>query len=344
MIENSSIELPTTAGQLGKFLGAELIGNADAPIRTLAPLGFLEEGSLSFISSVQYQGQLRSKNAGVILSTPDLSESTLPVTFLVVKEPKKAFLSLAQLLQKRPQLLGIDESAKIHPSVVLGNNVGIGAFCVLNEGVVIKDGTQVGPFSYIGENTQVGAGCYLAPRVTLRENTRIGNRVSISSGTVIGSEGFGLELDAETGKLLEVAQIGIVEIQDDVRIGANVTIDRATVGKTFIGQGTKIDDQVHIAHNCQIGKNCILCGCVGLSGSVVLEDQVILAGQVGVSDHVRIGHGARVGAGSGVGTHIPAGETHWLYPSVPMREAIRMVKYMRKLPEMWKKIKKLEGA
>jgi UDP-3-O-[3-hydroxymyristoyl] glucosamine N-acyltransferase len=182
--------------------------------------------------------------------------------------------------------------------------------------------------------------CELFPGCVVWDGTIIGDRVCILSGTVIGGPGFGFSHDGHQYRA--IAQNGIVVIENDVRIGANCTIDRATVSVTRIGSGTKLDNLVHIAHNCIVGKNCILCAQVGLGGSTVLEDDVILGGQVGLGDHVTVGRGAKMGGQSGSSTNVRGGESYFLTPALPIKEVYRVVKAWRRLPELFVRVRKLE--
>jgi UDP-3-O-[3-hydroxymyristoyl] glucosamine N-acyltransferase len=209
---------------------------------------------------------------------------------------------------------------------------------------MIGAGTVLYPYVFVGSQVEVGQNCMIYPNVSLLEKVKIGNRVKIFPGAVLGADGFGL-MTRETageGSVSEMPQIGNVVIEDDVRIGANSTIDRGTLGETRIGKGSKLDDQVHIGHNSKIGKNCILCGQVGLSGSVVVEDNVVMGGQVGVSDHMKIGKGARIGGQAGVGTDLEGGEEYFGSPALPMKLSLRILRQFKRLPELVERIRALE--
>ncbi|MEZ4750740.1 MAG: UDP-3-O-(3-hydroxymyristoyl)glucosamine N-acyltransferase [Bdellovibrionota bacterium] len=236
---------------------------------------------------------------------------------------------------------GVDPLAKVDDSAQLGANVSVGAFSYVGKRVRIGAGTRILTHCYLGDDVEIGENCIVFPRVVLNPKVVIGNRVHIFSGTVIGSDGFGF-LPTETG-LRAVPQIGTVEVEDDVRIGANCTIDRATLGATRIGRGTKIDNLVHVGHNCQIGAHCILCAGTGLAGSVVLEDQVVLGGQVGLGDHVRVGKGAQIGSQGGTTTNLKGNQTYWGTPAIPVKESLSTFRLMKKLPEIWRRLARLES-
>ena len=217
-----------------------------------------------------------------------------------------------------------------------------GPYAVIEDGAEIGDGVSVGAGVFIGAGTVVGAGSRIYPHVTIREHTRIGQRVIIHSGTVIGGDGFGFEL--KEGRHAKIPQTGIVQIDDDVEIGANVTIDRARFGRTHVGEGTKIDNLVHLAHNVVVGPHCLLVAQVGISGSTRLGKYVTLAGQVGTVGHIEIGDGAILAAkASGVSKDVPAKEVWFGYPAVPLSEAKEQIALTRRLPKLVERVKKLEA-
>ena len=226
------------------------------------------------------------------------------------------------------------------PKARLGNNVSIGACAVIDDDVCIGDDSIIYGGCYIGHETKIGKNCLLYPNVSVRERIDIGNRVIIHSGAVIGSDGFGFSM--VRGIQQKIPQIGIVQIEDDVEIGANVSIDRARFDKTLIGKGTKIDNLVQIAHNVVTGENCIIVSQTGISGSSELGANVVLAGQAGVIGHVKIGDNAVVAARSGVTKSIPPGAKVWGFPTKPLDVAKKIHVCVQRLPDMYKKIKDLE--
>jgi len=338
------LQFPTPAANLGRYLGAEIVGNGDSPVERLSPLQTAGEGSLAYFASRKYAEFLPRVHGAVVLTSKEVVDPALPLTYVVVDNPQNAFAGLARRFSLRPSWQGVSTKAEISPSAQIGEGVSIGPFAFVGERAVIGSGSQVYPFAFIGADVKIGADCQIHPHATLLDRVRIGDRVKIFSGAVIGSDGFGL-MTAKGGAVRhdEMPQIGTVVIEDDVRVGAKCTIDRGTVGETRIGQGSKLDDQVHVAHNVQLGRNVILCAQVGLAGSVVLEDDVILGGQVGLGNGVHVGKGAAMGGQSGSSVDLNGGEVYNLTPAVPVRESMRINRYTRKLPEIWRRLKELEA-
>jgi UDP-3-O-[3-hydroxymyristoyl] glucosamine N-acyltransferase len=234
---------------------------------------------------------------------------------------------------------GISGDAIVSEKAVIAKDVSIFPFSYIADGVTVGPGTVVYPYVFIGENTTVGEGCVLYPHVTLREGVTIGNRVIIHSGTVIGSDGFGYVF--HEGRHYKIPQVGGVILEDDVEIGSNASIDRATTGNTIIGKGTKIDNLSQIAHNVKIGQHSIIVAQVGIGGSTEIGDYVTLAGQVGVADHTVVESGTMIGAQSGIVGHIAKG-AYSGSPAIPHRDWLRAQALYAKLPEMQKKIREIE--
>jgi len=336
-----SVSLPLTSGELSKILAAPILGDRGIKIERLSSLSEARSGSLSYFSNQRLKEQLAELEAGVVVlaeSKPEVLNSS--VTFVLVKEPKKVFADIAKQFVPVPQWSGISSEAIIHPSAQIGEGVTIGPRTIIGENVIIGSGTRIFPSVYIGPHTIIGKNCEIHPFVTLLCQVELGDRVRIFSGTVIGSEGFGF-LEGDSG-YTEMPQLGWVKIENDVRIGAKCTIDRSTLGKTVIGQGSKIDDQVHIGHNCTIGKNCILCAQVGLAGSSVLEDGVILGGQVGVAGHLTIHKNVICGGQTGVTRDLEENKKYFLTPAMPLTEALRGIMLTKKIPEVLKRLSRLE--
>jgi UDP-3-O-[3-hydroxymyristoyl] glucosamine N-acyltransferase len=254
-------------------------------------------------------------------------------------------LAFARLLEKfAPAPIrfapGVHPSVVIGRNVVLGENVSIQPFTVIEDGAKIGANTLIGAHGYIGHEAMIGADCHLAPRVTVGARCVLGSRILIHSGAVLGSDGFGFEFSG--GRHVKIPQTGIVQIDDDVEIGANVTIDRARFGRTWIGEGTKIDNLVQIAHNVVIGRHCIIVSQAGISGSTRLGNYVTLAGQVGVVGHIEIGDQAIVAAQSGVSKNVGAKEVLFGSPALPMGEAKERLAYLGRLPKLFERVKRLE--
>jgi UDP-3-O-[3-hydroxymyristoyl] glucosamine N-acyltransferase len=234
---------------------------------------------------------------------------------------------------------GIHSTAILGKNVDIGLKVGIGAFTVVGDNVRIGNGTKIYPHVVIGNNVIIGENCIIYPKVSIYDHCYIGNNVIIHSGCVIGSDGFGYIWDGE--RHIKIPHIGKVVIEDDVEIGANCTIDRGTLGETRIGKGTKIDNLVTIAHNVKIGKNCVIVGQSGIAGSSVLGDNVIMAGQSGISDHVKVGNKVIIMARAGVTKDIPDNAIVSGFPARSHKEELKWQAILRRLPEIWEKIRRL---
>jgi UDP-3-O-[3-hydroxymyristoyl] glucosamine N-acyltransferase len=235
---------------------------------------------------------------------------------------------------------GVHPTAIVSPTAKLGADVSIQPHAVIEAGVVVGDRTVIGAGTVVGTGCTIGADCVLYANVTLREYTVLGARVTLHPGVVLGADGFGYELTG--GKHQKVPQVGIVEIGDDVEIGANTAVDRARFGKTRIGRGTKIDNLVQIAHNCVVGEDCIICGQAALAGSTILGNRVILAGQVGLAGHMTVGDGAIILAQSGVNKDVPPGAFMFGSPAHPHNEAKRITAAIKHLPETVNRLREVE--
>jgi UDP-3-O-[3-hydroxymyristoyl] glucosamine N-acyltransferase len=262
------------------------------------------------------------------------------MTQLRVANPYLAYAKLLGLFYVKPRkAVGISDGATISNTAVIAGDVSIFPFSYISDRVSIGKGTVIHPFVYIGEDTSIGENCIIYPNVTLREGVRLGNRVIIHSGSAVGSDGFGYVFDG--GVYHKIPQVGGVLIEDDVEIGSNVSIDRATTGNTVIGKGSKIDNLSQIAHNVRIGSNSIIVAQVGIAGSSEIGDYVTLGGQVGVADHTKIDPETMVGAQSGVMGHVTKG-VYSGSPAFPHRDWLKAHAIFTRLPELQKKIRELE--
>ncbi|VAW15700.1 UDP-3-O-[3-hydroxymyristoyl] glucosamine N-acyltransferase, partial [hydrothermal vent metagenome] len=263
-------------------------------------------------------------------------------TTVLVENPSLAFSKIVTYVMESESFSfqGIDSSAVIAEDALVGKNVAIGPHVVVSRCAKIGDGSVIFAGSYIGERCVLGKNSTVYPNVTIREKTILGENVIVHSGTVLGSDGFGFEQVDEVHT--KIPQIGIVEIGDDVEIGSNVTIDRARFDKTRIGRGTKIDNLVQIAHNVQIGENCIIVAQVGISGSTIIEDNVILAGQAGLAGHLKVGKNAIVASQAGVTKSIPAGIMVSGYPAKEHTRAKKVNACLQRLPKLNKNVGDLE--
>ena len=329
-----------TLQELATLSGAELIGDPKLQITGAASLGEATPGEISFFANRKYIGLLRKTCASAIFVPPDFAEP-INAAQVRVSNPTKAFEQV--LLKFAPSAVtfapGIHSTAIVDPSVQLGERVSIQPLAVIEAGTRIGDDTIVGAGSYIGHETVIGSACHIYPQVTIRERSKIGSRVIIHSGAVIGADGFGFEM--VDGRQEKIQQLGIVQIDDDVEIGANTTIDRARFGRTWIQEGAKIDNLVQIAHNVVIGKNTVIAAQSGIAGSVQIGQRVLIGGQVGVIGHIEIGDNTALGAQSGISKNISGG-AWWASPAVPLAEAKQQIAWVRRLGKLVARVKDIE--
>jgi len=332
-----------TVQEVAALVGGRLASDTGSAtrIRGVASIADAEPGEITFFGNAKYLPQLRASRASAALVPLDFAEE-IPALAILVENPSRAFSRLMERFAPAP----IRYSAGVHPTavlgrnVVLGENVSIQPFVVIEDGVEIGANTIVGAHGYLGHEARVGQNCELAPRVTIGARCVVGNRVIIHSGVVLGSDGFGFE--PVGGKHVKIPQTGNVQIDDDVEIGANTTIDRARFGRTWIQQGTKIDNLVQIAHNVVVGKHCILVSQAGISGSTRLGNYVTLAGQVGIVGHVEIGDQAIIAAKSGVSKSVAPKEVFFGYPAKPITEQKEQLACIARLPKLYARVRKLE--
>ncbi len=320
--------------------GGELVGDPALQISGAASLSEATPGEISFFANRKYIGLLRKTRASAVFVPPDFSEP-IDAAQVRVSNPTKAFEQVVLKFAPKPVTFvpGIHPSAVVDASAQLGERVSIQPLAVIEAGAKIGGDTIIGAGSYIGHETVIGSGCHIYPHVTIRERSRIGSRVIIHSGTVIGADGFGFEM--VDGRHQKIQQLGIVQIDDDVEIGANTTIDRARFGRTWIQQGVKIDNLVQVAHNVMIGKNTVMAAQSGIAGSVQIGQRVLIGGQVGVIGHIEIGDNTAVGAQSGISKNISGG-AWWASPAVPLAEAKQQIAWVRRLGKLVARVKAIE--
>ena len=315
-------------GEIVEFVEGTYAGPRDLEIAGVAPLSAAGNGQLSFLSNPKYAPQLATTGAGAILVSKSLEGDDR--RFIRVDDP---YFSVARVLArwfaKRPAPSGISPHASIAPSVKLGHDVAVGAFTSIGDDVVIGDGTVIYPNVTIEPGTTIGSNCIVYPQVSIYNGTKIGDRCIIHSGVVIGSDGYGFATPG--GGHHKIPQVGIVRIEDDVEIGSGTTIDRAALGETVIGEGTKIDNLVQIAHNVRLGKHCLLVSQAGIAGSTVLGDYVVVAGQSGIAGHLEIGNGVQVAAKSAVLGNVADNTKVMGIPAVPFREFARREAMLKRL-------------
>jgi UDP-3-O-[3-hydroxymyristoyl] glucosamine N-acyltransferase len=325
--------------ELADMLGAELDGPADVDIRGAAGVFEAGEGQVTFITGKKNLNDLERTRASAALVPPDTPALHLPL--LRVNNPRLAFAQILTLFYVKPyQATGISEKAAIGANVVIGADPSIHPFVVLADDVKIGERVTLFPGVSIGSGSVVDDDCIIHANVSIGGNIRVGKRAVIHSGTVLGSDGFGFVTDK--GRHHKIPQVGGVVIEDDVEIGANCSIDRATLGNTVIGKGTKLDNQVHVAHNVTIGEHCLLAAQVGIAGSSKLGNSVIFGGQAGVADHITVGERVMAGGGSGITRDVEAGQVIAGYYAMPIRDWLKVQSILPKLPEFLKRIRDLE--
>ncbi len=331
--------MPYTAGDIAAHLDGELVGDPSTPLVGFSSAEGAKPGDLTFAENEYYFSRAEQGAASAILVPTEFSSSSK--VLLRVRNPRVAFAKVLPLFFPPARF-----APGIHPSAVVDSTAVIDPSATIGPLVVVGSKVRIGPRSVIengcslGEGVELGEDCHLFPRVSLYPHVRLGHRVIIHSGTVVGSDGFGYVFDA--GRHLKIPQVGSVVIQDDVEIGANVTIDRGALGPTVIGKGTKIDNLVQIGHNVVIGEHSVLVAQVGVAGSTRLGTHVTLGGQVGVAGHLKIGNDVTVAAQSGVMHHIPDGEKWLGSPARPDRQTKRQLIALQQLPELLRRVHELE--
>jgi UDP-3-O-[3-hydroxymyristoyl] glucosamine N-acyltransferase len=329
-----------TLKELAAMCGGELVGDPKLKIAGAASLGEAVSGEISFFADRKYIGLLRKTRASAVFVPPDFAE-TLAAAQVRVSNPTKAFEQVVLEFAPKPITFapGIHPSAIVGTAVRLGKGVSIQPYVVIEDGSEIGDDTIIGAGSYIGHETSVGSKCLIYPRVTIRERSRIGSRVIIHGGAVIGADGFGFEM--VNGRHQKIPQLGMVQIDDDVEIGANTTVDRARFGRTWIQEGVKIDNLVQIAHNVIVGKNSVIVAQTGISGSTRVGEHVTIAGQVGIAGHLEIADGTIIAGQSGIAKSLPGGV--WFgYPAVPFAQAKQQIAWIHRLGKLFDRVKEIE--
>lgn len=326
--------------------GSLLRGQEDLNLSGFESLKFAGPNEVSFLDNLNYADDLAKTKAGAVLISAAMNDAVQVPEGTAVVVVENAAIAFDTVVRKYGAPT-VEFNSGIHPSAVIGDGaqinadkVEIGPNAVIGCGAVIGDGTRIGACATIGQQAVLGENCDIAANVSIREGSLIGSRVIIHSGTVIGADGFGFEF--VNGRHEKVEQLGIVRIEDDVEIGACTTIDRARFGETVIGEGTKMDNHVQIAHNVVIGKHCIIVSQTGIAGTCRIGNYVTMAAQVGIAPHIEIGDQAVLGGGAKVISNLEGGGTYFGYPAVPMKEELRSKMHLKRLGGLFKRVKKLE--
>jgi len=334
-----------TAAQIAELLKGEVDGDPQVMVNALAKIEEARSGTLTFLANPRYTEFLYGTKATIAIVQRDFQPAkTIPksLTLIRVDDPRHAF---TQLLERNERLSidrkGVEQPSFVSPSARLGKNVYIGAFCHVGDGVVLADGVKVFPGSFIGNDAHIGADSILHAGVRVHHRTSIGARCVLHSGAVIGADGFGFVPDAH-GVYEKMPQVGNVILEDDVEVGANTTIDRATIGHTIIRQGTKLDNLVQVGHNAELGRHIVVVAQSGIAGSSKVGDHAQIGGQVGVAGHLHIGARVKIAAQSGIGSDIPEDAVVQGSPAFNIGEYKRSYVHFRNLPQIMQRIDQLE--
>lgn len=330
-----------TLAEIAKIVSGELHGGSpELVIRDIAEIQQATPDTISFVGNSKYLHYLDTTRAGAVLLPADYDGDFTPR--VTVRNPQLAVKQLIDVF--RPPLpetfTGIHETAIVDSSVQIGEDVTIGPYSVIEAGGIIGDHTVVKSHVTIGRDTVIGDHCYIHSDVNIYHRSRIGNRVILHSGTVVGSDGYGFTFHEGTHQ--KIRQVGRVRIEDDVEIGANCTIDRAALGETVIGEGSKLDNQIQIGHNVKLGKGCLIVAQVGIAGSTELGDYVTVGGQTGIAGHIRIGDRVTIASLAGVTKDVKAGQVLSGFPAIPHTEEKKQKIHIRKLPEYARRLRNLE--
>jgi len=327
---------------IAEKINGHVEGDGNLLISGISSIKDAKSGDITFLIHPGFRKYLPYCKASAIIIGEDIDTKNISVNnIIIVKNPFLAYVKVAELFYPEKKIKkGIDPHALVIKGSKISRNASISAYVFIDKDSVIKRDTVLFPFVYVGKNTYIDEGAIIYPHVAIYDGVIIGKNVIIHSGTVIGSDGFGYVWDGTQHK--KIPQLGVVEIEDNVEIGANVTIDRASLGKTVIKKGTKIDNLVQIAHNVSIGENSIIVSQVGIAGSATIGKNVILAGQVGVKDHITIGDNVKAGGQTGITKDVPANSIITGTPHVSHREWLKLQYYLKKLPDLFHKIKRIE--
>ena len=335
-----------TAAQIALLINGKVEGDPHITVHSFGKIEEAQDGQLSFFANSKYEDYLYSTKASIIILN-EAYELKQPV-YAVLIRVADAYTAFANLLSKYQeiitrQLSGRQEPSYVAPTAQYGENVFIGAFAYLGENVKLGNNSKIFPQAYLGDNVTIGENCLIHPGVKIYHDCIIGNRVTIHAGAVIGSDGFGFAPQTD-GSFIKIPQIGNVLIEDWVEIGANTTIDRATIGSTIIRSGSKLDNLIQIAHNVEVGNSTVIAAQAGISGSTKIGKGVMIGGQAGIVGHIQIADGSKINAQAGLGKSLKApGSAVTGSPAYEYSQAIRSQAIARNLPEMEKRIKELEA-
>jgi UDP-3-O-[3-hydroxymyristoyl] glucosamine N-acyltransferase len=333
-----------TVGELARLVKGEVSGSRDTVITGVADIRNAHRGEITFAANSKYEAIIEMSNASAVLVRRSYECPADSKVYIRVDNPDIGFAEIVNQFAPEPIRLepGVHPTAVIGKNVALGGNIHVGAYVVIEEGARIGDNTVIYPNVYIGHFTEVGRDCLIYANVVVRERCKLGNRVILHPGVVIGCDGFGYS--TVDGVRKKIPQIGYVELEDDVEVGANTTIDRARFDKTVIKKGTKIDNLVQIAHNVSIGENGLISALTGISGSCEIGKNVLIAGEVGTQGHIKIGDNVMIAGRTGVTKDVPSNVAISGFPHMLHEKYRRLHILQKKLPELFQRVKDLEES
>lgn len=331
-----------SAKQIAEYIQGVIVGDENTTVHTFSKIEEGIPGALTFLANPKYTHYIYETKASIVLVNKDfIPEGEITATLIKVDN---AYESLAKLMtlyeMSKPKKTGIDPLASVAANARIGENVYIGPFACIEEGAIIGDNAYIHPHVTVGCNAKVGNGTILYPHVTVYHDCRIGNQCIIHAGAVIGADGFGFAPSAEGYE--KIPQIGITIIEDQVEIGANTCVDRATMGATIVHKGTKLDNLIQIAHNVEVGSHTVMASQVGIAGSAKIGEWCMFGGQVGVAGHIQIGDHVNVGAQSGIPGNTKSGSSLMGYPAIEPKQFARSSAVFKKLPEMYSELGRLQ--
>ncbi|MDY3266803.1 MAG: UDP-3-O-(3-hydroxymyristoyl)glucosamine N-acyltransferase [Phocaeicola sp.] len=331
-----------SAKQIAEYIQGVIVGDENATVHTFAKIEEGVPGALSFLSNPKYTNYIYETQSSIVLVNRDFEpEHEIKATLIKVEN---AYESLAKLLtlyeMSRPKKTGIDSLASISQSAKVGEGCYVGPFACIEDGAVIGNNVYIHPHVTVGCNAKIGDNCIIYPHVTVYHDCIIGNNCILHAGSVIGADGFGFAPSAQGFE--KIPQIGIVILEDDVEIGANTCIDRATMGATIIHKGVKLDNLVQVAHNVEIGSNTVMASQVGIAGSAKIGEWCMFGGQVGIAGHIKVGDRVTVGAQSGIPGNTKSGVSLMGYPAIEPKQFARSAAIYKKLPDMYVELGKLQ--
>ena len=332
-----------TANQIAAMTGGKVEGDGNVAVSTFAKIEEGHQGAISFLANPKYEHWIYTTDSSIVLVKDDL-KLTQPVkaTLIRVADPYATMARLLDLAAEalEPKYEGVEQPCFIAQGVEVPADAYIGAFAYIGRGAKLGKGVKIFPQVYIGDNVEIGDNAVIKPGVKIYHNCKVGKRCILHAGCVIGADGFGFA-PTENG-YKKIPQLGNVVIEDDVEIGANTTIDRAMMGSTVIGHGTKLDNLIQVAHNCRIGTDTVMAAQVGIAGSTKVGSRCMFGGQVGLAGHITVGDNVQLGAQSGIEASVPDGARLLGSPAIPLRDAARMIVYQKRLGDLFDRVKKLE--